>query len=614
MHPIEEQDSEIVSNQAQDMMQTSMSKGSLKGSNPDIIAEEDLISRPWYTRTLWKVGIFILVVEMFERMVYYTFAGSQRNFLQEVGYSNFQSTSINAAFTIVCFLTPLGGGWIADSMLGRFKTIGIFTFVYVLGVAIAAIASYPTIMNAGLYLFGTMFLVAVGTGGIKSNINNLGADQYDLTLSGQDREQESFFGYFYWCINLGAAIAFGYLVTLATNGQEPTIPQEYGFFSAYAISAACMALALVIFWLASPMYVKKPVEGNVVRGLANYICMGAFSKKYRTVKGMGSFMGFLLLAVTITLALVQAFLEGDAASQVSYWSLGTSFVATFLLTVTHLSNEHLDACIENETDCFSVADTKAFLDTVPIVVVGNTAFQIAYNCMMGVMMSQACQMNLFVGNSQINGSFFNIGDCLAIIVCTPIWENFLYPFVENRKGSPVTRNQKVVSGLVVTIVAMFIATSLEYSRRSSPVMEGTVSNCAPQVDGGIAMSSISAFYIFIPYALIGVGEIMILPQLYYFSYDQTPKQSRSLAMAFNLMIAGSLSNAYSSAFATALQDYYPNDLNNGHIEYFYYIGATFAFFGIPIYVWVARKYIPKTVENVNKWPEVRVEKNPKLLV
>lgn len=57
--------------------------------------------RPWYKSKLWTVCVFILVVELCERLCYYTFAGSQRNFLMLLGYPASQATSLNAAFSIL---------------------------------------------------------------------------------------------------------------------------------------------------------------------------------------------------------------------------------------------------------------------------------------------------------------------------------------------------------------------------------------------------------------------------------------------------------------------------------------------------------------------------------
>lgn len=66
----------------------------------------------------------------------------------------------------------------------------------------------------------------------------------------------------------------------------------------------------------------------------------------------------------------------------------------------------------------------------------------------------------------------------------------------------------------------------EYARRAAPITD-IVSDCAPQVPG-IYMSDISSFYMLLPFFLIGVGEVLVNPCLYFFVYDQAPPRTRSL--------------------------------------------------------------------------------------
>ena len=71
----------------------------------------------------WRVCIFILGIELAERLCYYTFAGSQEYFLEDLNYSVLQSSGVNAAFATLCYVWPLVGGYLADARWGRFRTI-----------------------------------------------------------------------------------------------------------------------------------------------------------------------------------------------------------------------------------------------------------------------------------------------------------------------------------------------------------------------------------------------------------------------------------------------------------------------------------------------------------
>ena len=45
------------------------------------------------------------------------------------------------------------------------------------------------------FVFLAMYVIAVGTGGIKPNVCTLGADQFDDNYSRDRKEKESFFGW-----------------------------------------------------------------------------------------------------------------------------------------------------------------------------------------------------------------------------------------------------------------------------------------------------------------------------------------------------------------------------------------------------------------------------------
>jgi dipeptide/tripeptide permease len=418
-----------------------------------------------------------------------------------------------------------------------------------------------------------------------------GGDQYDVSDEGERREQESFFNWFYLSINVSAAIAFGYLVTLATNGSG-AIPQEWGFTAAYAIAAVAMSLAVLAFFAGRGRYIIKLPGGDVLAGLVTYIVASA----RQSWRGSLSLLGWILLVVFLILAIVQAFITDEALAHiVSYVALGVAVLCNGLLVATHTTNTHLEGLPESKW--LTVEEAKGALDTVPILIVVNVSFSILYNLMPAAFVAQACQMNLSIGSSQINGAFFNIADCFAILIFVPIFEWVLFPAVRFLKGGKdITRSEKLVSGLVMSIAGVMCAVGLEYARRSSPDT-GIVSNCAP---AGVTMSSLSAFTMMAPFAIVGIGEVLINPVLYYFAYNQAPVRTRSMMQAFNLLCCGAISNAYTAALTTSMTVWFTDDLNNGHLDYFYFANAIIGAMGIPLFFFVSRYYVEKDWESTGK--------------
>jgi len=190
-------------------------------------------------------------------------------------------------------------------------------------------------------------------------------------------------------------------------------------------------------------------------------------------------------------------------------------------------------------------------------------------------------MNTILGGQQLNGAFFNLADAIAIIALTPLFESLLYPFVSRLQGKPIGISFKLVTGLFVVALANILAAVFELRRRQAPLMcWEEASECAPN---GIHMRDISALWIFIPFFLIGASEILVNPCMYYFAYTMAPPRVRSLVQAFQLFFCGAVSNAFTAVVTKVA---FPDDLDTGHLEYYYYINAVAALLGILIFFYL----------------------------
>eukprot|EP00750_Incisomonas_marina_P016311 INCI19095.10.p1 GENE.INCI19095.10~~INCI19095.10.p1 ORF type:complete len:669 (+),score=112.65 INCI19095.10:126-2132(+) len=198
-----------------------------------------------------QVCLFILVTELCERLAYYGLTGSLPVFFSKIfKMSKALSTEMNTLFSSLNYVTPLLGAFVADKYIGRFKTIGAFCVLYVLGMVLCVLGSVPDWSSFGqpLFFVGLFLGVAVGAGGIKPNVVVLGADQFDLSIPEESKQKDRFFNYFYWCINIGAAVAFGALTNVAVNGVPPAVPETWGFFLSFLVPAVAMCVAVLTFF------------------------------------------------------------------------------------------------------------------------------------------------------------------------------------------------------------------------------------------------------------------------------------------------------------------------------------------------------------------------------
>jgi peptide/histidine transporter 3/4 len=137
-----------------------------------------------------------MVTEFCERVAYFGFAASLMLFFEtQLGMSNATADVQYSLWSAMCYLTPLIGGYIADSNLNRYRTILVACCVYELGLILVVVGANANDITAGVVFFG-IYLVALGCGGIKPNVSTLGADQFDERYSKDRDEKDSFFGWY----------------------------------------------------------------------------------------------------------------------------------------------------------------------------------------------------------------------------------------------------------------------------------------------------------------------------------------------------------------------------------------------------------------------------------
>ena len=167
-------------------------------------------------------------------------------------------------------VTPILGAIIADQYLGRYKTIVIFCGVYWVGLLILWTTALPASLNAGAGIGGyatAIVVIGFGTGGIKSNIAPLIADQYqrhkmaikiqrsgERTIIDPAITFQRIYMMFYACINIGC------LSLLAT----PFMEQYKGFWTAFLMCFCMFCVAIAVLIYCKGKYINRPPQGAVI--------------------------------------------------------------------------------------------------------------------------------------------------------------------------------------------------------------------------------------------------------------------------------------------------------------------------------------------------------------
>ncbi|XP_061579061.1 solute carrier family 15 member 2 [Cololabis saira] len=205
---------------------------------------------------------FIVVNEFCERFSYYGMkAVLTLYFLSYLHWDKDLSTAVYHAFSSLCYFTPILGAIIADSWLGKFKTIIYLSIVYVIGHVVKSVGAIPTVGNKDMHIALSMIgliLIALGTGGIKPCVAAFGGDQFkEEHLS----ERQKFFSIFYMSINAGSLLST--VITPILRGDVKCFGEDC-YALAFGVPAALMIVALFVFIAGSGLYKRTPPQGNIL--------------------------------------------------------------------------------------------------------------------------------------------------------------------------------------------------------------------------------------------------------------------------------------------------------------------------------------------------------------
>jgi POT family proton-dependent oligopeptide transporter len=204
------------------------------------------------TPTNHPIGFrFFFWGEFAERCSYYGMRAILALYMTErLGIDKSNAGTFMSLFIAACYFFPLIGGYLADNFFGKYWTIVGFSVPYV-------IAQFLVGIENKYVVFGTLALLAMGSGVIKPNISTLMGLTYDQQRPGQDQLRTSAFSWFYMAINIGAALSQFGMPWLRTN---------YGYQVAFLFPAGLMALALLIFAAGKRFYAKEKIVKKVVGG------------------------------------------------------------------------------------------------------------------------------------------------------------------------------------------------------------------------------------------------------------------------------------------------------------------------------------------------------------
>ncbi|KAF8010372.1 hypothetical protein BT93_J1104 [Corymbia citriodora subsp. variegata] len=538
----------------------------------------------------WKACPFILGNECCERLAYYGMSSNLVLYFKRRLHQHSTTASNNVTnWGGTCYITPLIGAFFADAYLGRYWTIACFSIIYVFGMTLLTLSASvsglkPTCTNKdnchatntqSAVCFIALYLIALGTGGIKPCVSSYGADQFDDADEAEKKRKGSFFNWFYFSINVGALIASSVLVYIQDN---------VGWGLGFGIPAVAMAIAVCTFFSGTRLYRNQKPGGSPLTRLCQVVV--ASFRKYR-------------VEVPADNSLLYETADAESTIKGSRKLDHTQDLSFFDKAAVETQTDHIKEPVNPWRLCTvtQVEELKAIIRLLPVWATG-IVFSTVYNQMSTLFVLQGATMDPHVGNSsfKIPAASLSIFDTLSVLFWVPVYDRIIVPVARRFTGhkSGLTQLQRMGIGLFISIFAMVSAAMLEVVRLKM-VRRHDYYN-----DTYVPMS---IFWQVPQYFLIGCAEVFTFIGQLEFFYEQAPDAMRSMCSALSLT-TNALGNYLSSLLVTIVTaistrhgklGWIPDNLNYGHLHYFFWLLVVLSVINLGAFLLVARWYTYKKV-------------------
>lgn len=396
-------------------------------------------------------------------------------------------------FVLGVYFFPLLGGWLADRYLGKYRTILWLSLVYCAGHACLAVSE-----NHKGGFFAGLFLIALGSGGIKPCVSAFVGDQFDRSNKSLARVV---FDAFYWIINFGSFFA-SLLMPLFLRERGPAV--------AFGIPGLLMFIATLVFWWGRRLYVCVPPAPPNTDSFLRVIRTALFARGpgdsrsglALALLGVALSIGFLLIGFV---DLGRMLLSHDAplVGVAQAWCLALVAAIGFVgaggwQQLERARAVHSDAAVDGARSVLRIL-VLFFL---------VTPFWSLFDQKASTWVLQAGAMTKppWFEPSQMQAL-----NPLLVMLLIPLNNLVVYPLLR-RAGLEPTALRRMAAGIAFAGLSWIVAGCLQLA-----------------LDAGQPLSIV---WQVVPYVLLTLGEVLVSATGLEFAYSQAPAAMKGAIMAF----------------------------------------------------------------------------------
>lgn len=451
-------------------------------------------------------------------------------------------------FVIGVYFFPLLGGWLADRYFGKYNTVFWLSLVYCVGHACLAIFED----NVNGFYFG-LFLIALGSGGIKPLVASFVGDQFDQT---NKDKAKIVFDAFYWIINFGSFFA---------SLLMPLLLHNYGPAWAFGVPGILMFIATMVFWSGKKKYVHVPPSPPNPHSFMQVARTALLAK----APGQGrpglniALVGAAAAVVSLAMSVQWGFVIGACTALVlllAFGGIGTS------MQLDRARGLHPQEAVDG---------VRAVL-RILIVFALVTPFWSLFDQKASTWIVQAnamtTQVSLFGWTFDVIPAQMQALNPLLVMLLIPFNNFALFPLLR-MAGIEPTPLRRMTAGIVLSAAAWVV-----------------VGNLQVQLDAGDA---VSIAWQIAPYALLTLGEVLVSATGLEFAYSQAPSSMKGVIMALwylavtvgNLWVLIVNASVKNDAVVSAIEG-----SGVGVMAFQMYFFAGFALLSALVFGWYATRY------------------------
>ncbi|KAJ7551670.1 hypothetical protein O6H91_06G024200 [Diphasiastrum complanatum] len=493
-------------------------------------------------------------------------------------------------FIGAAFILALLGGYISDTWLNRFWTIVLSEIIEFVGyILILLSAAVSTLQpppcstssssckeaNASqkAVLFLGLYLIALGAGGVKSNLPTLGAEQFDKHERAGELAVSRYFNWYMFSISVGAFIAVTLVMYVTDN-----VSQKWG----YSIVVAAMFLSAVFISSGFGLYRKQKHTASPLIQMGQVLVVAFRNRK-------------------LDLDLSENFYDVQSKdSEGKPYQIHRSEQFRCLDNAARLASGSSEAVAGERPSPWrictvtQVEEVKVFIRLLPIF-----ASTIIMNCAVAQMqtffIAQGSTMDREVGaHFEIPAGSISFFPLLVQIVSLPLYDRFFVPLARRFTANPhgITHLQRSGVGLVFSTLSMMIAALVELKRIA-------VARDNSLLDNPSARIPIKIYWLIPQYLIFGLADTFTLVGLMEFFYSESPQIMRSMSTSL-IYVSLALGNFLSSVLVSVINKttrrganhtgWLPDNINRSKLSNFYWLIAAINFLNFLCYLYWACWY------------------------